>query len=407
MPRDWRTVREGIPSINLDWSKLGRERKAVQPDRRSVLKQKNNSNSSDISLNEFPDVVMLRILSLLLRDEIRKLLGVCMGLNRIVKCYIGEFMKTHFPNYHLINEDSFRLSLAKKRILRANIDIYSAQFSPDGMTIVSRTLYSFHVWSVATGRCVKHIYGHNNLVRSVQFSPDGQNIVSASDDQTARVWRVATGECVQTLHGHSAGVNFAQFSPNGQSIVSASDDHTVRIWGVATAECTQILEGHTSMVNSAQFSPDGTKVVSGSLDETVRIWDVVRGECEQTLLAHSSYVMSTSFSPNGQSIVFAEGQNMDREPTTVQVWNTARPWEPMLILEGHKDTIWTAQFSPDGQSIVSASRDKTVCIWSVATGKCVQTLKHSCKVGSAQFSPDGQSIIICRDDKTMQIWYLN
>ena len=38
----------------------------------------------------------------------------------------------------------------------------------------------------------------------------------------------------------------------------------------------------------------------------------------------------------------------------------------------------SAQFSPDGTNIVSASYDKTVRVWSVATGECVQTLEgHS------------------------------
>ena len=54
---------------------------------------------------------------------------------------------------------------------------------------------------------------HSRAVSSAQFSPDGQSIVSASFDETVRVWSAATGECVQTLAGHSDVVNSAQFSP--------------------------------------------------------------------------------------------------------------------------------------------------------------------------------------------------
>ena len=72
--------------------------------------------------------------------------------------------------------------------------------------------------------------GHGDWVCSAQFSPDGQSIVSASWDETVRVWSAATGECVQTLWGHSGPVYSAQFSADGQSIVSASDDNTVRVW---------------------------------------------------------------------------------------------------------------------------------------------------------------------------------
>ena len=49
----------------------------------------------------------------------------------------------------------------------------------------------------------------------------------------------------------------------------------------------------------------------------------------------------------------------------------------------HSDAVNSVQFSPDGQNIVSASDDKTVRVWSAATGECVQTLAgHSFTVTS-------------------------
>ena len=55
----------------------------------------------------------------------------------------------------------------------------------------------------------------------------------------------------------------------------------------------------------------------------------------------------------------------------------------------HIAGVLSAQFSPNGQNIVSASEDKTVRVWSAATGECVQTLAgHSDGVRSAQFSPE-------------------
>jgi predicted NACHT family NTPase len=67
--------------------------------------------------------------------------------------------------------------------------------------------------------------------------------------------------------------------------------------------------------------------------------------------------------------------------------------------------VQSACFSPDGARIVSASWDKTVRVWSAATGECELTLKeHSDWVNSACFSPDGARIVSASRDKTVRVW---
>ena len=61
-------------------------------------------------------------------------------------------------------------------------------------------------------------------------------------------------------------------------------------------------------------------------------------------------------------------------------------------------------FSPDSSQIAPGSFDKTVKLWHVTTGECLQTLEgHSNAVRSVTFSPDGTKVASGSHDKTVKL----
>jgi hypothetical protein len=91
------------------------------------------------------------------------------------------------------------------------------------------------------------------------------------------------------------------------------------------------------------------------------------GVCTATLKGHSSLVCSIAFSHDSTILASASWDK------TVKLWNVATG-VCTATLEEHSDSCQSVAFSHDSTILASASYDKTIKLWDVATGACTATL---------------------------------
>src|SRR5262249_19560010 len=75
-------------------------------------------------------------------------------------------------------------------------------------------------------------------------------------------------------------------------------------------------------------------------------------------------------------------------------------------LRGHTEKVFDRACSPDGRLLASASADRTVRLWEVATGREMAVLRgHENSVWPVVFSPDGRRLASTdRDDRAVRLW---
>ena len=285
--------------------------------------------------------------------------------------------------------------------------VYGLAYSPDGRRLASSGAdYAVTLWEVDTGKVIRVLRGHRDVVLAVAFSPDGSLIATGSKDTTIRIWDASTGTLRYAMTGTNSWVRALAFNPDGTRLASGSGAYPaapnkipeIGIWDVPLGHKLHIWRGHTEAVQDIAWSPDGSIIASASQDDTVKLWDAASGRELRTLQGHTHDVYGVAFSPNGTRIASA---GFDR---VVILWD-ARSGGLLQKLSGHEGWVTTVAFSPDGRRLVSGGDDTTLRLWDPATGRPLSTVRgHTASVSFVRFNLDGSEFASCSEDGTIRIW---
>lgn len=330
-------------------------------------------------------------------------------------------------------------------------DVTAIAASPDGSVLASASRDgSIRLWSPADGRFVGVVAGHEQPVQSLAFAADGRILASGSEDRTIRLWAIPDGRLVGTLEGHTGSVRaLALASDQRTTLISASDDMTVRLWAFPSGQPVKTLDGQ--LRNVTQLSVSGDRFASGSDNGIVKVWSAAEALPVTTIEAHKGPIRSLHLDvPRGfvatgsdDSTIklwsLADGSLKGEMKATTSVSSlTATPqglisgdrsgaialWDlsperfkaylqdPVLAapalanrLRAHTAGVTELALASDGKTLVSASRDKSLKIWSIPEGTLVSRLDgHTDAVTSLALHPDGRTIVSASTDKTIVLW---
>jgi len=243
-------------------------------------------------------------------------------------------------------------------------------------------------------------------------------MATGSEDSTIRLWNTETWEEAGSLSGHTGWVNYLSFLKQGESLVSVGWDYqkgidnSIRLWDVAKrSEQNKFVEavGHNTQ---AALSPNGTLMaVANGAAGRVRLWDLAKGSVAHEFSGFPSQPISIAFSRDGTRVAAGylgreprQGEWNDADNAIVRMWNVQ---SGKLIQEfrGHAGPVIGLEFSPDDRWLQSTandrhdatgtfvrSRDRSIRVWEVATGREITRIEPQSRLNLARWTPDGKAI---------------
>jgi WD40 repeat protein/serine/threonine protein kinase len=237
----------------------------------------------------------------------------------------------------------------------------------------------------------------------VAFLDDGRKVIAIDRDRKTRVrvWNAETGELERQfpLTGVMALYAIA-VSPAGDRAAFGATDHSIHIVDLLKGVSLGQLIGHRDTVRALSFSSDGVYLASGAEDRAVRVWNVAQLAAVGAPIATAAAVHAVAFAPAGRELAVGllNGNIWRCDSLTGMVTNR---------LDGHPGgaAIYDLCYDGDGTRLASASSDKTVRVWDVATGQLSATMAgHEQAVHCVQFAAGTTQFASGSADGSVRLW---
>ncbi len=204
-----------------------------------------------------------------------------------------------------------------------------------------------------------------------------------------------TQKLLAAIDSNNGMCNSAYLSGNGEKIASTTWENCIRIWDVLAPDRITEISAENCFFDSICLSYDGAYCASAKPgDSSIFIWETATGNCICTI--------PTNFPINAlcfvsQSLTLA----LVTSNHTIVLIDT-NSGSCIGKFRGHKDTITGICFSPDNDTIISSSRDDSIKIWDIQTGKCLQTIVSSNPLESIHCTSDNTLIAIISTHNSIQ-----
>ena len=343
--------------------------------------------------------------------------------------------------------------------------VKSAAFTPDGRYILSGSWdRTIRLWDGRSGGFVKVLAKQNARVSGLSISPDETKVVTGcgGGTKTNNVFSIPSGDKVTSFSQHRNIVLATAISPDGKiAATGGGDDNEIFLWDTGTGNTKRKLVGKGKTIWSVGFARDGRSIAWGKTfkrggDDMYQIWGPLeqgfqlRGEGRDLELAMGREVegdaeyaraiesagplslrtqdgkvhptleilkngrviheitrdstsghrhISFTLTPDGRTVISGGGNGV----LTSYDPNSGKKIHDFI---GHTSDVWAVAASPDSRWLVSGSRDQTVRLWEIETGRLLLSIFQGTDGEWVAWTPAGYYTSSVNGDNYIG-WHIN
>ena len=296
-------------------------------------------------------------------------------------------------------------------------------YSPDGNILAVVTSIGIWLYDTKTYQELNLLpiplnkyRGRTEDIINTTFSVDGKTLIGETDKNSVYLWDVTSGENRTIFKG-----NEVYFSLDRDTFTIEKENKTVQLFQEKKLNIDySSFNEKDKKIDSIAFSPDGkTFAYTHLYESTIRIRDTQTLKLKKILTDNTEFVYAyrITLSPDGQTLATLRPGGLIHvwNVTTGNLKNVLRGYKVTSISNRHLNRIRIANhsvvdsvaFSPDGKTLANGSRDGTIRLWNIDSGKLTKRLiEHQGFINGLAFSPDGKLLASGSEDGLILVWNL-
>jgi len=263
----------------------------------------------------------------------------------------------------------------KRKILgqigKGSGEIYAIALSPDEKWLAVGGMLAgennrdiacaIRIYNYPTGKLIKVLKSHTNVVNDLSYSPDGKYLISGSADNTAKIWDAKTWdtEPLDTLTHHTNAVYAVKIVKHKKRYIAitAGDDNQIALYDIKKKK----IKSDKSDYKLRYLATTNRHIAVCGFGREIRIYDY---ELNLTKKITSETVPSgLSYSPNQKLLIAGTGAN----PTNVNIYN--QNYELINSFQEHKNLTQAVTFLSNTVAVSAGGDNNEIYLWGSKTGE--------------------------------------
>ena len=264
------------------------------------------------------------------------------------------------------------------------------------------------VWDLTSREEIWNVQAHEGIVKGISWTKD-RKLLTCASDKTIKLfdpYNAPSGSTpTATYLGQTAftGVSHHRSLPN-----FAASSSVISVYDLSRTSTLPLQTLHwptsTDTINTIAFNQIETSILAScATDRSIILYDLrTSSPLSKVTLGLASNAIS--WNPM-EAFNFA----VANEDHNIYLFDMRKMNRALNVFKDHVAAVMDVEFSPTGEELVSASYDRSIRIWSRASGhsRDIYHTKRMQRVFAARFTADNNYLLSGSDDGNIRLWRAN